>query len=51
MVNPSWPATSYIHTKDYAATTVAGLQPEFKGCETHLKSVIFHQIDPLKDHH
>ncbi len=51
MVNPSWPATSCIHTKDSAVKTVADLQPQLKGCETHLTSLIFHQNNPLKECH
>ncbi len=29
--------------------TVAGLQPQLNVCEAHIKLLIFHQTDPLKD--
>ncbi len=35
--------------RNFATKTAAGLQSQSKGCETHLKSLIFHQLDPLKD--
>ncbi len=34
MVTTSLPASFCIHTKDFAAKTVAGLQPQLKGSET-----------------
>ncbi len=39
MVNHSWP-TLWLH----------GLQPQLKSCETHIKSLIFHHIDQMKDY-
>ncbi len=35
---------SAFHTIDMVAKTVAGLKPQLKGYETHLKSLIFHQM-------
>ncbi len=37
MVNPSLPATSCIHTNDFAAKTVVDIQPHLKVCKTHTK--------------
>ncbi len=49
MVNPSWPAISCTHTKDFAAKTVASCLAAVtkKLWNISLKILIFHQIDPL----
>ncbi len=50
MVTLSWAVTSYwivfhlsaFYTKEFAAKTVAPLQPLLKGCEKHHNSLILH---------
>ncbi len=57
MVNPSVSGIYYLiffhlstfYRKNIAAQTLAGLQLQLKGDQTHLKSLIIYQTDPLKN--